>query len=416
MYLQNEHGGIMTAEKKIILPKELYSKLDLIKDSEEVEVVEIAKDSFTIRAANVRNQCDYAPRWFLLPTVIVTIVFLIIALVMRYRTIPLTGDMSIGTAVDILANGTAFITFILAYVARRKKLYRHMTKKIYWRTFITVVVSELIISTLSLVALFWFFDQIFYGAGFDVVTSTIIFGVFAGILNYFIIFVVDNFSIEMLVNMLILVMVGGLIASMATNGNQYWWKRNFSILGTSQSNSSFQFNLTLIISGALFIALIDYIFVALADQVGRSWRHLTLRILLTLTALCIAGVGLIPNNVDYTSHAHFWHDQIAILIVFFMGLAVLGIRWLFPEAGKEFIYISYGVVVFLVVSYVSWKMIGYLNLTAFEIISFAASFSWLMLFINRLTKMLQGVHEIYEVSFADVIDNQTGASEKKDED
>lgn len=405
----------MGANKKIILPKELYTKLDLIENSDQVEVVDIAKDSFTIHAANTKNQSDYAPRWFLLPTAIVVVIFFVSALVLKYPTIPLIGTMSIGTAVDVLANGAAFITFILAYIAKRKSLYHYMTKKIYWRTFATVIVSVLIISTLALVALFWFFNQIFHGVRFDIFTSTIIFAMFAGIINYFIIFVVDNFSIEMLVNMLILVAVGGLVASMATNGNQYWWKGNFSLLGTSISNSSFQFNLTLIISGALFIALIDYVFVALADRVGTNWRHSTLRTLLTLTAICISGVGLIPNTIDYTTPEHFWHDQIAIWIVFFMGIAILGIRWLFPEADQSFINISYGIALLLAISYISWKFVGYLSLTAFEIISFASSFAWLMLFINRLTKMLWGVHETYEVSFVDVVSDDVESLKSLDD-
>jgi hypothetical protein len=244
------------------------------------------------------------------------------------------------------------------------------------------------------VALFWFFDQIFHGAQFDIFTSTFIYAAFSGILNYFIISIVDSFSIEMLVNMLILVVIGGLVASMATNGNLYWWKRNFSLLGTPESHASFQFNLTLIVSGALFLALIDYIFVALAQKFQRNWRHIVLRILLTLTAFCIAGVGLVPNT---GAMGHFWHDQIAMFIVYFMGLTVLSIRWLFPEGGKDLIRLSYGIVVFLFVSFVLWRGFHYFSLTAFEILSFAASFAWLMLFISRLTSMLWDEHKTYQV-------------------
>ncbi|GAB2024683.1 DUF998 domain-containing protein [Lactovum odontotermitis] len=384
--------------EKIILPKEIYDKLSIDKDSQEVEVVEVTKDCITIRAANSKPSHDYAPRWFLLPTLISALVFLILALVLHPHLVPLTGAYSIGTAVDVIANGVALITFILAYIARRKRLYQMMTRKIYWRTFATVVASVLIISTLALVAFFWFFDQIFHGAQFDIFTSTFIFAAFSGILNYFIIFIVDNFSIEMLVNMLILVVIGGLVASMATNGNQYWWKRNFSLLGTSASHANIQFNLTLIVSGALFLALIDYIFVALSQKYGRHLRHIALRILLTLTALCIAGVGIVPNNGVL---GHFWHDQIAMFIVYFMGLTVFLIRWLFPEGGKNLIHVSYGIIVFLFISFVLWRGFHYFSLTAFEILSFAASFAWLMLFINRLTSMLWDDHKTYQVTFTD---------------
>lgn len=387
----------MTIEKeeKIKLPRELYEKLDL-DGSEEVEVVDTAKDSFTVRALNNKRGRDYAPRWFFLPTVISTVVFVIIVCLLHPHVIPLSGsNQSIATGMLIISNIAAFITFVLAYLARRHELYRSVSRKIYWRTFPVIIISYVIIASLGIVALFWFVDQIFHGVQFDRLTSIMIFALLTAIWNYFVIFLVDTFNITMLVNMLILVMSGGLITSMATNGNQYWWQRNFSLLGTSQSRANWQFNLTLVVSAALFASLIDYIFVSLQEKFGRNWRHTVLRVLLTLSAICIAGVGLIPNNGE--GLAHFWHDQISMFIVYFMALAILGIRWFLPQAGKSFVRLSYGVVGVMVIIYVLWHFVHYLSLTAFEIFSFALSFAWLMLFINTLMGLLWDDRKIYKV-------------------
>ncbi len=383
--------------KKISLPEELYEKLEL-GDQDEIEVVDIAQDRFTIRAVGGKKS-EYAASWFLLPTLISTVIFFVAALILKHpHVIPLSGNESIASAIIVIANGVGIITFILAYLNKRKELYHMMTRKIYWRTFAAVVVSVILIVSLALSAAFWFINQIFYGVNFGLFTSTLIFGIFSGILNYVLIFIVDTFEISMLLNLLIFVAVGGLVSSMATNGNQYWWQRNFSVLGTESSNASLQFNLTLIISAALMIALFDYIFVSIREKYGRRVRHIILQSLLTLCAVCIALVGLIPNNG--LGLAHLAHDIAAQLIVLFMGLSILGIRWFLPKANKNIYAISYTIVILLVLSYILWHPIHYLTLTAFEILSFSLSFAWLMLLINNLLGMLWNEKKIYKVTIS----------------
>lgn len=380
--------------KKIHLPQELYDKLDLSID-EEIEVIDIAADSFTVRRLTSKKS-DYAPTWFIVPTIFATLIFIALAFFFNHpHVIPLSGNESIATAVIVIANALAIFTFISAYFSRRKSFYRQMTKRIYWRTFVTVTVSILIIVTLALMALFWFLGQIFYGVNFGLFTSTLIFTIFSGILNYVMIFVVDTFSINMMVNMLLMVSVGGLVSSMATNGNQYWWQRNFSLLGTEASHSSWQFNLTLIVSAALFIALVDYIFVSIREKYGTHLRQTILQVLLTLCAFSIALVGLIPNNAGWM---HIAHDVAAQLIVFFMALSILGIQCFLPKAGKSLYQMSYIIVGLILFSYFLWHPVHYLTLTAFEILSFSLSFAWLLLLVNTLINMLWNDRKIYKVT------------------
>lgn len=382
--------------KKIHLPQELYDKLDLSVD-EEIEVVDIAGDSFTVRRLNTKKS-DYAARWFIVPTLVAMLIFIAFAFFFNHpHIVPLSGNESIATAVITIANATALLTFIGAYYSRRLTFYRQMTKRIYWRTFLTVTVSVLIIVTLILMAFFWFLGQIFYGVNFGLFTSTLIFTIFSGILNYMMIFVVDTFSINMMVNMLLMVSVGGLVSSMATNGNQYWWQRNFSLLGTEASQSSWQFNLTLIVSAALLIALVDYIFVSIREKYGTQIRQIILQILLTLCAISIALVGLIPNNPGWM---HIAHDVAAQLIVLFMALSILGIRWFLPKAEKSLYQMSYIIVGLILLSYFLWHPVYYLTLTAFEILSFSLSFAWLMLLVNTLINMLWNDRKVYKVGVA----------------
>ncbi|WP_081167957.1 DUF998 domain-containing protein [Lactococcus garvieae] len=377
--------------KKIFLPKELYDQLDL-SDEQEVEVVENNRNSFTIRAKTPTRKED-AARVFLIPTAISTFLFFIASQVMKLNQIHLSGTASISTGVLVIANVVAMTSFIIAFIKKRKELYHTMRPRVYWRTFPSVILSVFIIVTLALVALFWFLNQLFYGLSFDVFTSMLIFAIFSAILNYLLIFTVDTFSIQMMINMLIMVSVGGLVASMAANNNQYWWQKNFSLLGTSESNTSLQFNMTLVVSAALMIALFDYIFVSIREKLGHRIRFMILQILLTLCAVSIALVGLIPNNG--TGLAHVMHDVAAQLIVLFMSLSILGIRWFLPDLDKNLYRVSYGLAALIIFGYFLWHPLYYLNLTAFEILSFSLSFAWIMLLINTLVRILFNPRVVY---------------------
>ena len=76
---------------KIHLPKEIYERLDL-KENEEIEIVDLAADSFTIRKINARKS-DKAPKWFIIPTIISAFIFIIFAFVLKHpHVIALSGN------------------------------------------------------------------------------------------------------------------------------------------------------------------------------------------------------------------------------------------------------------------------------------------------------------------------------------
>ena len=114
-----------------------------------------------------------------------------------------------------------------------------------------------------------------------------------------------------------------------------------------------------------------------------------------LTVTAIALVGLIPNDPGWM---HIAHDIVAQLIVLFMAISILGIRWFLPNADPNLYRMSYFIVGLILISYVLWHPIHYLTLTAFEILSFSLSFAWLLLLVNTLINMLWNTKKIYKVS------------------
>ena len=85
---------------------------------------------------------------------------------MGLKQIYLSGTESISTGVLVIANAVALTSFITAFIKKRKELYHMMRPQVYWRTFLSVILSVFIIVTLALIALFWFLNQLFYGLSF----------------------------------------------------------------------------------------------------------------------------------------------------------------------------------------------------------------------------------------------------------
>ena len=137
------------------------------------------------------------------------------------------------------------------------------------------------------------------------------------------------------------------------------------------------------------VALVDFIFSNLRKQFGNNRRLLVLRILLTLTAVCLGGVGAFANNGRGLMHE--LHDQTASFMVYFMIITIVAIRYLLPKMTPEFLALSYIIAGLLIGTTILFQPVGYLSLTAYELIAFIMSFSWMLLLLQALQRML--VHD-----------------------
>ncbi|KRO04225.1 hypothetical protein IV61_GL002137 [Levilactobacillus parabrevis] len=82
------------------------------------------------------------------------------------------------------------------------------------------------------------------------------------------------------------------------------------------------------------------------------------------------------------------HDQVASFLIYCVIALIIGVRWLLPQITKEFLYLSYGVGVALVVAEVMFRGIGYFSLTAFEMIAFVMAFGWLLMLLDRIESLI----------------------------
>lgn len=335
----------------------------------------------------------FSLRWFFVPTFVATLFFFAYFSVKKVRYIPLTGNHSIASLTFVLGLLLGIISFTISFILHRKKNTSSFAQNIYWRNFPTIVFSFATMLGLILMAVFWLIGKIFIGAAFDLYTASFLFFLFTGIVNYTMLYFSITLSPEKMMHLLIAVIIGGAGFSMITNGELQWWHKNLSFLGTNLAQNAWQFNLTLIISALLMIALVDVLFISLQKSFPKNHRLFYLRILLTLTALSLGGVGLFPNNG--AGRLHELHTKAANWLVYLIIILIISCYFLLPNVTKEFLAISYSMATSLIVANLIFKRTTFLSLTAFELIAFILGFSWLLLLLQNLLNLLKTPSKIY---------------------
>lgn len=322
--------------------------------------------------------------WPVLMALFASIGYYIYCLTQNIRSVALSGDSSLATAIIVIGVSMGMLLFAGFFIHDRNNPHNHFSKNIYWRNFPVIVLSFALILALILIGAMWLLGVIFNGARFDFFTASIILFVFGVVTNFAMVYVSLIVDASLLSTVLTLVIISGVAISMAVNNQRYWWQHNLSFLGTKNASSGWGFNATLIFAALLMIALVDYLFVSLHHAFPRSRRLFVLRVLLTVTAVDLGLVGVFPNN----TWSHEVHDQFAIILVYLIIALIIGIRWLLPNVSKDFLHLSYGVGVALVVAEILFQGIGYFSLTAFEVVGFLMAFGWLLMLLDRIESLI----------------------------
>ena len=379
------------AKIKISVPDELVKKYDLHND-----------DDFKITARNgeIRlkkknhdsNKRQFNVIWILIASILTSIAFWIFINAMHLHQVPLVGTNSIASGLIVFGGLSGMILFSAYFISNRKKITVAYSAKTFWRTFPVIVISFVLILSLALMGIAWGLSRLFTGITFGHVVAMMLFFVFVTAINYIMVRIGLAVNYGMLTTIMILVITSGAVMSMASNGRN-WWQHNLSFLGTKHANNSWQFNLTLVFSSLLMVALVDYIFVSLRAVVKNTWRTITLRIILTVTALDVGAVGLFPNNANF----HILHDKVAGYLVYLIIILIVGVRWLLPEVGKRFLALSYGMCVGLVIIDLMFKPLHIISLTAFELIAFILAFGWILILFDTMIGIVEDEDDKYDV-------------------
>lgn len=396
------------AKKYIIEIPESAMKKSGFRSGEQLEL-NLNHNEIRIRPAQVTDQL---PRirlyWYILPAAILTVCFFMFCRQHHMATVPITGDYSIANGSMFLSLASGLFVFVISFIVTKLR-NNGPTRNIYWRSLPTITIACGLIIAFSFSAFFWLLEKLFTDARFDIYTSTTFIFVIIAAVNYVMINLALTLSSGIITNLLTIMIIGGMLFSMLTNSTRDWWKHNFSFLGTAQNSANLQFNVTLIFSGLLMIALVDYLFVNLQKKYPGVKTQL-LRWLLYGEAACIAAIGLFPNDPRF----HVLHDRISMWLVYIMLILIVAIKWILPKATKQFLITSYVIGSVMGAEYIIFKLANYLSLTAFELIEFALSFSWLLLLLQNIENLAQYGEQIFAVKINEVQSNKkTSETEKQ---
>ena len=380
----------------INLPEEVVTELDL--RPEQSFHLTLRNGSLTLHPIDGQNEIQtLSLRHFLVPSVLAALLFIGYALYQRHFQLPLGGDNSIASAVILLGEMSGMLSFLVTYVQEVRRQPNSLKRKTSWRVFPALLIAFAIILAFITSGFFWAINYLFQNVTFDLFTSVVLFVLFDAIINFLMIYAALSISTLFITAIFVMTMIGGVLIAMVTNSSRLWWQYNLSFLGTDGALDAWQFNATLILAGLIWIALVDYLFVPLQQVMRGNHRLIVLRVLLTLSAISLAGIGAFPNNAG---QLHFIHDQIANGLVYFILILMAGNRWLLPNAPREFMVTSYVIGGVLVVTMLLFEVIGYLSLTAFEIIAFGLTLSWILLLLQNIYRLYYHAYQTFVVKIA----------------
>ncbi len=366
----------------IVLNQDIIDQLQLAK-GQELEA-ELYADRLVLQKEEDPERRSLSSWVLIIATVLLSLLFYVISSSQGKDQILLVGDYSIITFLIGFGGVLGMAIFTITFIRNRHLFLGGLKARVFWRMLPVIIASFTVILLLALLGFGWLLEQIFTGASFDKLTATLILGASTYAVSALWGQIAEQIRASWLTSVFTVIMISGIFISMATNSSLQWWHFNLSFLGTQAAKESWQFNLTLMLSALILVALVDYLFVALGEKYGKDWKLRTMRILLTLLGLDLGAVGYFPNNAS----SHLLHTRVAGNLVLIIIALIISVKWLLPKVTRDFLVMSYVIGGMLVGLEIAFEGVHYLSLTAFEISAFLLAFTWLIRLINHLERLL----------------------------
>lgn len=321
------------------------------------------------------------------PTVLVTG---LIALVIFWNetAVKLVGGGSIGMIVLIFGAVLTLLVFTPAYLYGLKAHKEQLSNKQLVFNIISLTIASVVMTILLTTLGVGLISQSFKGLTLDRYISAVIVGVYCGLLVYVLVPAIIRLNTQGIAQIFSIVMICGMLLSMITASNPYWWQVNFSSLGSTDSPSAVAFNFTLILSGLILITLSSHLLDDITKLLkGMSTKAQNVRVgllkkLFIFIGVCMAGVGIFT----YAEHPAL-HNLSAYSMVIGFAIIIIGLKKILPFIDATFLANSYFTLVIIGVCYFLFAKVGYLNLTAFELLAFGITFAWLVVFIRKINSL-----------------------------
>ncbi|HEX7352759.1 hypothetical protein [Brachybacterium sp.] len=310
-------------------------------------------------------------------------------------TAPLAGAGSIGQVAALTVLGCAAMTAALTLTTLTRHSLPWFGGRRWWRRATDVIGLSLVCGILGLFltgALFGVFQQAFLGVALDQMAGTFWVALAGGAAAYVTSAAASALTGRALATLLAVFLTVGVLASALNAEDPYWWERYFSELGEGGDLSSLTFNLTLLLTGIALVTVAEFLAHDLdrwARSVGEpAWLMTVVRSLLTTVGVLVALVAVISRPVSV-----FWHDIVAQSLVVVFGLTLLIIPVLLRRLPGALLAVTAVAFSLLLTVTVLYLVVGYLNMTAFEMGAAAIVYGWLLLFIRTVSAAAEGTEE-----------------------
>ncbi|MBF4562520.1 DUF998 domain-containing protein [Microbacterium sp. VKM Ac-2870] len=308
-------------------------------------------------------------------------------LVMGGERMPLGGSESVGSLAALLAAIGAGPAFAVSFALERRRGY------LAWRDslprakratdLIALAAAMMMLAALVVVAVAELFQLGFRGLTIDPFGGAGLVAAAVGAMTYTASASGARVTSTGVASLATLVLFIGTLASMVSASQGDWWRFHFSQLGNESGYAGYQFNLSLITTGAVITALANFVAhdleVGLRAHVTNAQRRARLFAwLLAVIGLCLMLAGFVPDAVAFPVHVGAASGMVVVF-----GVLVGCLLTLVPGIGRDIAVFSVLVVAGIVVAVALWVPIDYYNLTGSEFIIAGLLFAWLMLFVRQ---------------------------------
>lgn len=298
---------------------------------------------------------------------------------------PITGRHSIGIVVSIISTLIALYAFTyysLGVLTKNNIVKRRWTKLI---NALTIGFAFALITFITTLISGFAVAGSFKGLTFDPWTAGAITAASIAFITYVIFSIASSYKVQYAVYALLFVMVGGMTVSMITNQTTNWWQVNISNLGTDVATNQTFFNITLIYSGLIILALTTGVFGLYRKwyekQIGKA-NYQIAYVLVMLMGIFLAFVGLFhyEEGTILVQLHNASAGLLGVAAVILMGL----LRWLIPVFSNEMYIYSWLTAGAMAAFF--WMMANgiYFSLTGMEVIDFVIGGAWLIIFLRHI--------------------------------
>ena len=307
--------------------------------------------------------------------------------------IPFVGDMAgFGVLIFfftiVIGFGVGAVGFVIGVRYRNWLVEPDLRRSWAWPV-IPLALAYTLVMLLVVTIVLQFIDAAFKDLALSPLYAALVVGVVCGLVAYNVADHTIQITVRSVINIFAVILFAGIAFSAVNVNNPLWWEESFSFLGELKSTERNVFNVTLIISGVIFVILQQFfmdLFVRLEEGgLLSSAKTRLVQVSLITIGVALTLVGLIPFGVNEFMNA--LHSMSAYTLIAILLAHMLLVRRLLPYFSREFYAMTWLMIGGLVLA-LALHFLGSINTVGIELIGFTVAGAWFMLFVDNVERLV----------------------------